>query len=197
MAPLTKTSSFGQTVTAHDPLHLIATYDPVGDEPETALHRSLSRTLTRDDEEQSSSKSPNVYVDELNGSDTLGTGTKQAPFQSIYGALSARGENISLYVKRRCIDTQTKYWIPAESGTSVDLQRFRTNDRPAEEAAHKAKIAEAQAAREQLSQDKAAGKTNGSLAQEKSTSTSQGPTTNGTTSDEAPKKKGFLKRLFS
>jgi len=191
MPPLAKSESYGQQLTGHDPMHLIATYDdPDEGQDPTILQRSLSRTLTRDDEEVSNSRSPNVYIDELNGSDTLGTGTKQAPFQSVYGALVARGENVSLFIKRRCVDTQTKYWVPAEEGTSVDLQRFRTIDRAAEAAAHQEQINKARSARRRVNEEKAAGNFKGKT--ESTSATKEAPT---------PEKKGGfgakLKKMFS
>lgn len=117
------------------------------------------------------------------------SGSKQAPFQSVYGALVARGENVSLFIKRRCVDTQTKYWVPAEEGTSVDLQRFRTIDRAAEAAAHQEQIDKARTARRRVNDEKAAGNHKGPA--EKSSSAAE---------PEQKKSGGFgskLKKLFS
>ena len=51
--------------TSHDPMHLLATFDPEDDaQPETALQKTLSRTLTRQDEADDTShpESPNVSL---------------------------------------------------------------------------------------------------------------------------------------
>ena len=119
----------------------------------------------------------------------------------MYGALVSRGENISLFIKRRCVDTQTKYWVPAEEGTSVDLQRFRTIDRAAEAAAHQEQISKARAARRQVNEDRATGKIHGG----KTDGHSHGHSTttansNSASTEPAKEKSGFgskLKKLFS
>merc|ERR1712072_178083 len=122
-----------------DPLHLIATYDPA-EQDETPLQKQLSRTISREDQDTSSPKSPNVYVDELAGSDTHGTGTKQAPFQTIYGAFKHRGADAHIFVKRRCVESKTKYWVPTDQGVDLDLMRLPTRDRAAESEAPRPRL---------------------------------------------------------
>lgn len=82
-----------------DPLHLIATNDPEDENrPQTHLQKSLSRTLSRKEDSSYGSldghkASPfSVYVDELAGSDTAGTGASPPPLACPY--LSRRGSDL-------------------------------------------------------------------------------------------------------
>jgi len=139
-------AALSKSLTNHDPLHLIAMNDDPSTEDVTRVPTvaqvQLQRIVSGEKHDRSyTTDGLRVYIDETNGSDSNGFGTRQEPYQSVQGALRARPQsNIELYAKKRFVsDTEkfdpvlippgaipvsvggfvTEYWYPLDVHPSV------------------------------------------------------------------------------